>query len=352
MSSLLFALLLTGRPTLQIDVLENVRKAVQAPATTKAWEETVLTGSAYFNGVDSKYKLQFSPDGPFRQSISGLLGQTFGFDGKIYWQIDRTGASRVLSFDDIDRVQALLFLLTDRWLDGNNHVNATVESRRSGEKDFRIHFKPRETGIMEVVTIDSETWLPKRAEFEIAGSKTVVDMADWKSAGPLKLPFSAKITNEGVTDRLSVESADATPKGESAVYASPTSNLTDFKFDSSIPSAVETKRAASGHVLVHPLVNGKDVGWFILDSGADTMIIDSSVADSLGLPKVGKEAVMGVGGSVQEPFRVSKEFSLGPAKISGVTFIQIDLKDLSSAFGVKLCGIVGYSHARLVAWTA
>ena len=346
MTSILFTLLLSHGLTPIPDVVSNVRQALTEVRNQKPWSETILRGETVFNGVAGKYVFQFQPEGSFYQSITGPLGQTFGSDGKSYWLVDRSGAPRHLSFEDVDRVQALILLLTNRWLDPTAHVNATLERPKPSQTQYRIHFKPRGTGLDEYVTINPKTWLPTSAEFEIASSKTVVELSDWKEAGNQKLPGMAKITNEGLTDTIKVTSVTESDRSNPGIYLEPQSSPNDHAYDSSIPSAVETKRAASGHVLVHPLVNGKDVGWFILDSGAESMVIDPATADSLKLPKVGKEAVVGVGGTVQEPFRTADRFTLGPATMRGITFIEIDLHQLSEFFKVKISGIVGFDFFR------
>jgi len=41
---------------------------------------------------------------------------------------------------------------------------------------------------------------------------------------------------------------------------------------------IETRRGPSGHLWVKPLVNGKDVGWFMFDTGKTGMSIDPGVA--------------------------------------------------------------------------
>ena len=346
MTSILLTLLLSPAVAPIPDVVANVRHAISIESAQKPWNETILRGETVFNGVPGKYVLQFQPGGAFYQSITGPLGQTFGSDGKSFWLVDRTGASRHLSFEDVDRVQAVVLLLTNRWLDPNAHVNATLERPKASQTNYRIHFKPRDTGLDEWVTVDPKTWLPISAEFEIASSKTTVVLSDWQEAGSAKLPCLAKITNEGLTDTIQVNKLASSDNPNQAIYLEPQGNPNDHQYDFSISSAVETKRAESGHVLVHPKLNGKDVGWFILDSGAESMVIDPSVADSLHLPKVGKEAVVGVGGSVQEPFRTADLFTLGPATMKGITFIEIDLHQLSEIFKVKISGIVGFDFFR------
>ena len=35
-----------------------------------------------------------------------------------------------------------------------------------------------------------------------------------------------------------------------------------------IPAELEVKLTYTGHLLVHPLIDGQDVGWFVFDTGA------------------------------------------------------------------------------------
>jgi len=345
MLSLLAAALLTKTHLTSIDVIANVRRAI-APASAKTrWDDTVLTGSAEFRGVSHGYKLQFKSSGQFCQAIDGKLSQTLGFDGKNHWQIDSSGATRRLAFEDVDRVDTVLFLLTDYWLDPNAPVTCSAPAQSAKDGLYTIHLAMKVSGLDETVRIDAKTWLPTSAEFEIAGSNTTIALSDWRSAGSIRVPFVTKVTDEGLTDIYRVEmSQDASRSKQS--YSMPVLSPNDIAYDASVPSEVEIKRAQTGHILVHPRVNGKDVGWFILDSGADSMVIDQSVADSLAMPKIGKESVVGVGGVVLEPFRTASSFSLGPATIQNLYFLEIDLHQLSDMFKIKLAGIVGFDFFR------
>jgi len=310
------------------------------------WSETVLTGTADFRGVSSNYKLQFQDGGRFYQRIESKLGQTLGCDGKNFWQIDSSGATRHLAFEDVDRVETVLLLLTDHWLDPSAPVELKVDGPAQSNGFYTVHLSLRVSGLEESITIDPATWLPSAAEFEIASSKTTIALSDWRAAGSVNVPFLATVTDEGLTDTYRVEDARRATDSQSSAYSMPILIPTDVAYDAAIPAIVESKRAPSGHVLLHPKVNGKDIGWFILDSGADSMIIDRLSADSLSLPKIGKESVVGVGGAVQEPFRTATEFSLGPASMKNVTFLEIDLHDLSDIFKVKLAGIIGFDFFR------
>jgi len=345
MIALLLATLLSKLPLRQHDVMVNVRNAIHASAQS-TWPETTLTGTSEFRGVSHSYRLQFQSSGKFCQTIDGTLGQTLGSDGKSFWEIDSSGATRHLAFEDVDRAETVLFLLTDFWLNPDAPVDCSipVPSRPAGTYTVRV--KLRASGLDETIVVDQETWLPKSAEFEIGGSKTKIVLSDWRTAGSLKVPYLARVTDEGLTDTYRVDEARQGIEQKRSPYSLPDLAPTDTSYDTATSAQVETKRAESGHVLVHPRINGKDVGWFILDSGADSMVIDQGAADSLSLPKIGKESVVGVGGVVLEPFRTAKTFVLGPATIRNVNFLEIDLHQLSDIFKIKLAGIVGFDFFR------
>jgi predicted aspartyl protease len=346
MLALFLAALVPIAPLTPSDVLANVRRALTVSSAAAAWPETVLSGSAEFRGVTHGYRLQFRRDGEFCQSMDGKLSQTLGCDGKSFWQIDSSGATRHLAFEDVDRVETVLLLLTDRWLDPNAPVDCSASASGPSAGTYALHLILRVSGLDETVQVDSKTWLPKSAEFEIASSKTTIALSDWRPAGSVRVPFLAKVTDAGLTDTYRVDTARSVREGSASTYSMPDLSPADISYDTAISPSIETKRAQSGHILVHPRIDGKDVGWFILDSGADSMVIDQAKADSLGLPKLGKESVVGVGGVVVEPFRTSSTFTLGPATMKNVTFIEFDLHQLSDIFKVPLAGIVGFDFFR------
>jgi len=346
MTPVLLAFLISNPFVPKVDVLANVRHALAVTSSQGPWRETVLTGTANFRGVDDQYRLQFGSSGQFCQYIDGKLGQTLGCDGKNYWEIDSSGATRHLAFEDVDRVATVLLLLTDHWIDPGAPIDVTVDPLDPAKGFYTVHLTLRVSGLEELIRIDPSSWLPTSAEFEIAASKTTIALSDWRDAGSMKLPFEAKVTDEGLTDVYRVDTAQAGVESKPTAFTIPNLSPSDITYDSTVPATVETKRAVTGHVLVHPRVNGKDIGWFILDSGADSMIIDQTIADSLSMPKIGKESVVGVGGAVQEPFRTANAFSLGPATMQNVTFLEFDLHQLSDVFKVPLAGIVGYDFFR------
>ena len=64
--------------------------------------------------------------------------------------------------------------------------------------------------------------------------------------------------------------------------------------------------------MVRALVNGPDVGWVLLDSGAGAMVIDKALADSLHLERLNRGSAVGVGGTFESSARAVDKFEIGP----------------------------------------
>jgi predicted aspartyl protease len=106
---------------------------------------------------------------------------------------------------------------------------------------------------------------------------------------------------------------------------------------------VEARLGGDGHLWVKPRVNGKDIGWFMLDTGKTGMSIDPDVARKLGLDPIGETELYGVGGTAKgELFRLAS-FDLGPFHA-----VDLDVENMppmlmptSSSLEERPVGVVG-----------
>lgn len=105
---------------------------------------------------------------------------------------------------------------------------------------------------------------------------------------------------------------------------------------------VELKVSRPGQPLVHPEVNGKDLGWFVLDTGAGAMAITEAAAhDTKMLPGDIVQAV-GVGGSVRKRTWSGESFRLGPVVLDQPRFVEVTIPFSRLAFGTRVVGAVGF----------
>jgi len=321
----------------QPNLMARVRQALLLP-NTAGWTATRISGKADCHGVKDDYTLDYGPDGRFVQTFRGPIGETFGYDGKTFWEVDRSDGVEKLDFEDRDRQIATDLVLTSGWLGSSAPVTIS-------EQDGTLHLKLKTSEQDEVLKIDPTTGLPTEANLPISSGLLVIKLSEWKPAGDRLVPTHIEITDGGMTDTIFCDAPQSETLSADS-FRVPDWKPDDISFDPSKPAEAECKRAVTGHLLVHPLIDGKDLGWFILDSGAEVMCIDKATADDAKIPSIGREPVTGVGGNVESTFRPVDEFVLGPATMRHVFFCDLDLRQLSGFFGVKIAGIVGADFFR------
>ena len=319
-------------------LVDSARKAVSVSKLASLKDEVIVSGKALSLGLDGSYIVRIGPGGKFVNDLRSPLGRKIGFDGKQLWEADRTGATRILDFGEADTQRLQSALETNAWL-----LPGAAKITLSPDGTLNVRLNGSE--IDQQIRLDATTSLPTLATYESAAGKVEAHFENWKDTPAGKLPMKITWTEGGVeqrTDQSKVETAPVKPSD----FEMPSWVARDTTFDSKIPSALETKRLASGHIIVKPTINGKDVGWFILDSGAEGMCVDKTVADELGLLKMGEVPAVGVGGVERVPFRPAREFSLGPVTIKNLVFVELDLAQIGKMLNLKLGGIVGYDVFR------
>ena len=124
--------------------------------------------------------------------------------------------------------------------------------------------------------------------------------------------------------------------------AQPRLDSTEIVFDASVPAMLEVKRAPTGHLLVRPVVNGEEAGWFIFDTGAGICCVSTPHVDRLGLKDSGSVQAMGVGGSEQSRLVTAETVTLGPATVRDHVLMVTDLSFLEEHLGDEIVGVIGY----------
>mmetsp|Transcript_4215 Transcript_4215/g.11372 ORF Transcript_4215/g.11372 Transcript_4215/m.11372 type:complete len:593 (+) Transcript_4215:139-1917(+) len=123
----------------------------------------------------------------------------------------------------------------------------------------------------------------------------------------------------------------------------------DTEYDDSIDSAVPVWRSISGHLLVRPLINGKDSGgYMILDTGASGFVITQSAAVALGLASFGELYAASISGKVQTQFVRAHTWTLGPISIQQPVMMTMTLDGLvrGGPMDGDVIGITGYDLFR------
>lgn len=139
--------------------------------------------------------------------------------------------------------------------------------------------------------------------------------------------------------------APATTKGAEQAHGEmgmPDLHQGEAVFDSAGAANIEVLRAKTGHLLVRPIVNGKQVGWFIFDTAAGICVISTPHAEAFGLDDAGEIQAEGVGGSKAAGLKRAKTFALGPVTLRNHPIMITDLSFLKQHLGEEIIGVVGF----------
>jgi hypothetical protein len=300
-------------------------------------------GHATRLGVDGAYHLTFSLDGRFSDKTEGPLGETSAFDGHTYWAADSTNVTRKLELGDPETASVPIWVLTGRWLAHGSPLTVSLGPVHAAASDeHSLSLKTKGGQIDATLTISRSSLLPSALRYKTSTGEEKWTFSDYRMSAGLMLPYSFTHTTGPVTDTYTLESATTAMPGAAAAFHRPLGVGSDTRFYDAVAPQVESVRARSGHTLIHPLINGKDVGWFFLDTGAEAMCITPQAAELAAMPKLGRVVVSGVGGATTGSFRKGDMFQLGPVTIERLTYLELDLAFLAPAFTQKIAGVCGY----------
>jgi len=271
------------------------------------------------------------------------------------------------------------------------------ESSESSDDAFYVAASLRDGLLRAVIAIDKETHLPARMTARVCGDEERWTFAEWaplsdfasfqngsdtgdacesgamvpgltvlegSAGGKQTFRVTGARRNSGVTEkrketfyRAPRRSAETKPLTQKKTATDKTSNETGdasparasprnaggVSFVEGVAPEVVIERARSSHVLVRPLIDGIDVGPFILDTGASGLVITKAAAEKLAAcASFGEVFVSGVSGKVPCRFRRASELRLGPLLVDRPVFMEMALGGIVSGAADPVAGIVGF----------
>lgn len=141
---------------------------------------------------------------------------------------------------------------------------------------------------------------------------------------------------------LACSSPVAAPTGSPADGASPPAAADDVVFVADRPAALAVERAPTGHLLVHPRIDGIDAGCWIFDSGAGMCCVSTPMVESLHLHPADSVEATGIGGTATAQTYRAGELELGPLRLRDHPLLATDLSFLTPHLGEPIHGVIGY----------
>lgn len=99
----------------------------------------------------------------------------------------------------------------------------------------------------------------------------------------------------------------------------------------------------ANHIYLRATINGSKPLWFLLDTGAEMSVVDSTVAAAAGLTSTGSATARGSGeGTMKAGFAQGVTLAVGRAVATGQTVVTLPLDALEPIDGRTIDGILGH----------
>lgn len=179
------------------------------------------------------------------------------------------------------------------------------------------------------VVIDPRTWRPESAAVAWDAGDRTFRFADYVELGGGLIP--GRVTSGYKGREQTWKTTRVAPEG--GVFGPPPFEGIDYDRTASAVMAGTRGSDEDGHLFVRPLVDGREMGWFHVDTGAPFMILDTAVADELGLPVV---RAMGA-----RTVRRVPEFRVGQLILKDRLVLVQDLSGFTAPDSSRRAGVLG-----------
>jgi predicted aspartyl protease len=194
-----------------------------------------------------------------------------------------------------------------------------------------------ERGEVETVYLDVATSLIDRIAYDDDDGRATIDFSDWRDVEGHRFPFRV-VASDGDHAYDTVQETtlvDVHPTIDPAVFAPLVPRYIDMAGPETVPLDVR-----DGHLFVTVRIAGRSY-VFLLDSGAQNIVIDKRVAAQLGLPAVGALEASGATRTGGLQIAPVAELDVGTGRLRDFVATTLDLgSSTSGAF--RIDGILGF----------
>lgn len=302
-----------------------------------------LTGTTRLFGHPRPYTLTLNSSGAFAEESGGDVPLSRAFDGAQAWMLDLGGEARTLELGERDDAILSAWAVTGGWLAPRAPVTISGDAPASdGSPALRVRIDG--SPIAARVEIDPATGLARKWEYQEGSTARTITLRGVVELDGGSFPAEVERSSpQGDQVSILIAAARPAPAFLRSPYEALRSPPSDARFDPDAPADLEIRKAPTGHLLVRPRVDGRDVGWFIFDTGAGAGVLADTTIAQLGLAPFGEIPASGIGGVVKSPLVRPASLTLGPLTMDRPLMIGLDLAFLEPHMGVPIAGVVGYN---------
>lgn len=320
------------------DPLSSARHALGHDSAAHSETGWSARGDNEVFGVHAEMSLLWDNAVSFVSTTAGNIGMTTGFDGRTVWESDASGFVRTL--EGAERNDALLthWFRTGQWVHPETNL---VLAPSDVPHTLAFTLGERTKG---AITLDPATGRARQFTWNDGEGDRTLTIESFQRFRGRWLPARSTFSQSGLSSTATIESLEPAPVFIRNPYEPVASAPSPARFDDTQPAALQVKRARTGHLLVKPIINGRDAGWFIFDTGAGINCIDAAAAADLNLGEgFGKIVAVGIGGRVTTTLHQPQTMTLGPVTLENPVLMALDLKPIALAMGEDITGAIGYN---------
>ena len=282
---------------------------------------------------------------------AGPLSDAEGYDGKIPWQRDISGADTPQAGGDrIPTAVSRAYRLANLWWRPDHGGAVIVYAGRetaSGRAVDRLVVTPK-GGKRFDAWFDADTHLLARIAQDEQFFHVTQTFDDYRPEGGLVLAH--RIARDPGLGQTAISTSTLTgvsfgPREALSTYSRPTAPPTGASIEGGAASVTVPFRLLNNHVYVQALVNGKGPYTFIVDTGGHTLLSPHVVAEA-GLKPVGEAVTSGAGdGHSTTGFVHFDEIAIGAVRLRDEIGFATDIYD-KSIEGIPVDDMIGFELIR------
>ncbi len=192
-------------------------------------------------------------------------------------------------------------------------------------------------GEPETLWIDTLTGLPLRVEFLDGDGPTTIDLSDWRDVEGRRFPFKS-ITSDG-EHAFDIVETTTSVRVDTPVAPSVFAPLHNRTIEADVVQTVPLFDLNS-HVACTVGIDGRRYA-FLLDTGAQSVLLDSSVAKAAGLAEFGSLEVRGASRTGGLHLLDLPRIDIGVAHLDNLVATSLDLRGAMGGVS-RLDGILGF----------
>jgi predicted aspartyl protease len=314
------------------DVLAAYDRATHSADVTTIEQVGTLSG----DGLKGTFHLWRDGDRERDDEKLGARGDTTLRVGNRMWERNASG--------DVRELRGFVYrrTLTGDFIDSGAFLQSPERARflGYGHIDHREAWRIEVTatgGEPETLWIDTENGLPLRLEYLDGDGPTTIDFSDWRTIEGRRFPFRSVISDGDhafdVVQQTTSITLDHPISGD--VFAPLMANTLQAESVQTVPLLDR-----GGHIACEVSIAGKNF-TFLIDTGAQDVLLDSSVARAAGLKEEGAFQVFGATRAGGLHVVAVPELRIGTAALHDLVVSSLDLGGSTSQLA-PFDGILGY----------